>query len=268
MPDPKLHDVAFHSAMEVVEEARNLGCVASQLCFKEAVERVGTMVSDWIKLRWRHSLLGLWWSWKEANQKKNIRYVQYSREDKDHAWKRSCVGLSFLQNKLWDKYANANSLLKAGFMHVYSVFSKYLWPHGCILLGSSVHEISQTRMLEWVAISSSRQSSQQSSRARDWNHFSWAFYLHCRLILYRWATKEAQCFHWSNPNLAPEEGCRKNLWENWEVRQKNKTMRVHYLHGFYVSEESSLEGLWLIRKDPDAGKLEGRRKRGWQRMRW
>lgn len=46
MPDPKLHDVAFHSAMEVVEEARNLGCVASQLCFKEAVERVGTMVSD------------------------------------------------------------------------------------------------------------------------------------------------------------------------------------------------------------------------------
>ena len=25
---------------------------------------------------------------------------------------------------------------------------------------------------------------------------------------------------------------------------------------------------WLIGKDPDAGKIEGRRKRGWQRMRW
>ena len=25
---------------------------------------------------------------------------------------------------------------------------------------------------------------------------------------------------------------------------------------------------WLIRKDPDAGKVEGRRRRGWQRMRW
>ena len=25
---------------------------------------------------------------------------------------------------------------------------------------------------------------------------------------------------------------------------------------------------WLIRKDPDAGKIEGRRRRGWQRMRW
>ena len=25
---------------------------------------------------------------------------------------------------------------------------------------------------------------------------------------------------------------------------------------------------WLIRKDPDAGKVERRRRRGWQRMRW
>ena len=25
---------------------------------------------------------------------------------------------------------------------------------------------------------------------------------------------------------------------------------------------------WLIKKDPDAGKIEGRRRRGWQRMRW
>ena len=25
---------------------------------------------------------------------------------------------------------------------------------------------------------------------------------------------------------------------------------------------------WLIRKDPDAGKIEGRRRRGWQRPRW
>ena len=25
---------------------------------------------------------------------------------------------------------------------------------------------------------------------------------------------------------------------------------------------------WLMRKDPDIGKIEGRRRRGWQRMRW
>ena len=128
MPDPKLHVVAFHSTTEVVEEVRNLGCVASQLCFKEAVEGVGTMVSDWIRLRWTSSLLGPWWSWKKANQRKIIRCVQYSREDKDHAWKRGCVGLSSLQNKLWDKYSNANSLLKGGFMHVYSVFPNIFDP--------------------------------------------------------------------------------------------------------------------------------------------
>ena len=51
-----------------------------------------------------------------------------------------------------------------------------------------------------------------------------------------------------------------------------------------ISPEYSLEGLdveaetpilwppdvksWLIWKDPDAGKVEGRKRRGWQRMRW
>ena len=36
----------------------------------------------------------------------------------------------------------------------------------CSLLGSSIHGISQARILEWVAISFSRQSSQP----RDWSH--------------------------------------------------------------------------------------------------
>ena len=35
--------------------------------------------------------------------------------------------------------------------------------------GSSVHRISQARILEWIAISSSR----ESSRPRDWTHVSW-----------------------------------------------------------------------------------------------
>ena len=54
------------------------------------------------------------------------------------------------------------------------------------LSGSSVHEISQARTLEWVAISFSR----GSSRLRDWTHVSciggW--------ILYQWATREAHLF--------------------------------------------------------------------------
>ena len=47
-------------------------------------------------------------------------------------------------------------------------------PMGCSLLGSSVHGISQSRMLEWVAIPFSRGSSQP----KDWIHIS------CKQILY------------------------------------------------------------------------------------
>ena len=62
--------------------------------------------------------------------------------------------------------------------------SDSLWPHGCSLPASSVHGISQARMLEWVAIASSR----RSSWPRDGNCIS------CigSLILYHWATREAQ----------------------------------------------------------------------------
>ena len=41
-------------------------------------------------------------------------------------------------------------------------------PHGCSLPESSVHEISQSRTLEWVVISYSR----ESSLPRDWTHIS------------------------------------------------------------------------------------------------
>ena len=58
-----------------------------------------------------------------------------------------------------------------------------LWgPHDCSPPGSSVHGISQARILEWVAICFSRRSSQP----RDWTCIS------CigRWILYHWATRE------------------------------------------------------------------------------
>ena len=56
-------------------------------------------------------------------------------------------------------------------------------PVDCSPPGSSVHRIPQTRILEWVAISVSR----ESSRTRDWTCVS------CigRWILYHWATSEA-----------------------------------------------------------------------------
>ena len=55
-------------------------------------------------------------------------------------------------------------------------------PIDCSLQGSSVHGIFQARILEWVAISFSRRSSQP----RDWTH------IFCigKWILYNWATRE------------------------------------------------------------------------------
>ena len=57
-------------------------------------------------------------------------------------------------------------------------------PVNCSRPGISVHGIFQTRILKWVAISSSR----ISSWPRDWTH------IQCmgRWILYHWATWEAQ----------------------------------------------------------------------------
>ena len=71
-------------------------------------------------------------------------------------------------------------------------------PMDCSPLGSSVHGISQARILEWVAISFSR----GSSWPRDQTHISCTG----RWILYHWATREApmrklrlteiKCFSW------------------------------------------------------------------------
>ena len=64
-----------------------------------------------------------------------------------------------------------------------SVVSDCLWPHDCSPPGSSVHGIILARILEWVALSSSR----ASSWSRDPTHISCV----SRQILHRWATEEA-----------------------------------------------------------------------------
>ena len=64
----------------------------------------------------------------------------------------------------------------------------------------------------------------------------------------------------------------------WIARRSNQSILKK------IGPECSLEGLmlklklqyfghlmqknWLFRKDPDAGKIEGRKRWGWQRMRW
>ena len=69
-------------------------------------------------------------------------------------------------------------------MSVYSVMSHSLQPHGLLPSGSSVHGIFQARIVEQIAISSSR----ESSWPRDWTHVSYI----SRWILYYCTTLEAQ----------------------------------------------------------------------------
>ena len=83
-------------------------------------------------------------------------------------------------------------------MHVYacSVMSNSATPW---FRGSSVHRIFQARILEWVAISSSR----GYSRPRDWTHVSYIG----RWILYQWVTREARKIQ-------------HQLWKVWSNRLK------------------------------------------------
>ena len=66
-----------------------------------------------------------------------------------------------------------------------SVMSTLCDPMDCIPPGSSVHGIIPARILEWVAISFFRRSSQ----SRDWTHISHVFCIG-RQILYHWGTWE------------------------------------------------------------------------------
>ena len=61
-------------------------------------------------------------------------------------------------------------------------------PIDCTLQGSSLHEIFQARILEWVTISFSR----GSARPRDGTHASCTR----RQITYHWATREAHSLAW------------------------------------------------------------------------
>ena len=99
--------------------------------------------------------------------------------------KKFCLGLTIKCNRKPQMNFLA-SLIDGKIVFVVELLSHvWLCDHTDYSLpGSSVHRISQVRILEWVAISVSRGSSQP----RDWTHIS------CigGQILYQWATWEAQ----------------------------------------------------------------------------
>ena len=70
----------------------------------------------------------------------------------------------------------------------YSIVSDSLWPHDCSPSGSSVPGILQARILEWVAMPSSRGSSQPRDRTQV-SHIAGRFYI-------VWAIREAHEY-WS-----------------------------------------------------------------------
>ena len=83
-------------------------------------------------------------------------------------------------------------------------------PMDCSPPGSSVHGIFQARILEWLAISSSR----GSSRLRDRTHVS------CigRQVLYHWATWEAhECLWGTFKTLKHSAALHLNLISKWKL---------------------------------------------------
>ena len=140
-------------------------------------------------------------------------------------------------------------------------------PMDCSLPGFSVHRIFQARVLEWVAISFSRGSSQP----RDWMRVSRIEGRHFTI----WATWEAErqridaseLWYW-----------RRLLRIPWTARRSNQSILKE------ISPECSLEGLMLrlklqsfghlmqradwLKKTLMVAKIEGRRRRAQQRMRW
>ena len=159
-------------------------------------------------------------------------------------------------------------------------------PMDCSLPGSSVHGIFQGRILERVAISFSRGSSQP----RDRIHVSC---ISCigRLILYHWDTWEAPSKYWKSPSSQRYGFSSSYAWM-WEFHYKESWTLKNWCFWTVVLErslESSLdskeikpvnpkgnqswifigrtdagveapilwpldEKKWLIWKDPDAGK--------------
>ena len=106
-----------------------------------------------------------------GSSRKNLWVYPMGRRVKQFQSTRALLisGIRVVQRHLWC-------------MHVLRHFSRvqlFATPMDCTLPGSSVHEISQARILEWVAMPSSRGSSQP----RDRTHVS---YVSCigRWVLY------------------------------------------------------------------------------------
>ena len=162
-------------------------------------------------------------------------------------------------------------------------------PVDCSLPGSSVHGILQARILEWVAIAFSRGSSQPRDRTRV------SCFAGRRFIL--WATREAfyglkislqssfrfcwfpvrftifSCDRW--PFVF--SSLQTTFWSHLFIILTGPSLIHWSIEALYMLFVISLCLLYskyflpvylLLEKTLMLGKIEGMRRRGWQRMRW
>ena len=105
----------------------------------------------------------------------------------------------------------------------------------CSPPGSSVHEILQEKILEWIAMTSSRGSSQP----RNWTHVSYVFCIAFELWCWRRLLKVP-----------------------WTARRSNQSIPKEINPWIFIGRTDSEAAIlwspdansWLIGKDPDAGK--------------
>ena len=151
-----------------------------------------------------------------------------------------------------------------------SVVSDSFRPVDCSPPSSSVHGVLQARILEWVAISFSRGSSQP----RDWTQVSNIAGRRFNL----WTTREAMKGECWIIDVFGLWCWRRLLRVPWTEKRSNQCIVKE------ISPLYSLEGLMLklklqyfvhlmwrtdsFERTLMLGKIEGRRRRGWQRRRW
>ena len=145
----------------------------------------------------------------------------------------------------------------------------------CSPPGSSVYRNSCAGILEWVAISFSKVSSWPS----DWTLVSFIVGdLHCRQVLYwlshKWCSKEGLVPKTHSFWIVVLENTLKGRLDGKEIKtllneiNPEDLLEVLLLKLKLQSFDNlmwradSLQKTWML------GKIEGRRRRGWQRMRW
>ena len=120
--------------------------------------------------------------------------------------------------------------------------------------GSSVHEIFQTRILEWIAISFSR----GSSRPRDWTQVSCT----AGRFFTDWATREAYLicfslneFRWYQlmfiSNMTLQEKCE----VNWTLTRVVSKLR-HFRWNLWCKQNYCISNGWNVKSAPFLGPID------------